>query len=732
MKRLLILLVLVLFAFLACASAEEAITWPTRNIPGDEFIFSVRTCGDRLYGLLESGLYTISASGEKTQVTASADLPEEMAALLSDGESLYAVLCGDGQAELLRLTDREGNSRQDPVLSFDCPPEADFMHSVIRNGSLFYAVSGTLTTDSEVARISLSDASDQDAVTVRNLVCFDVMPDGDLLALTREAAWPKNRILLQVVSPGTGNTDLWSEVTENVFYSDVLYDDARDTAYLISQRTVYRADRTEAPRPVESFSAQEIISACLLPDGLAQARETTLNLCSFSGEMPEQSTVLTICGPYADNEYFTDFYESHPAVNMRIINNTFTEEPEGRFVKDMLTQSPEVDIYILHDLNLLKTIRDKSYYYDLSESDVIREKTARMYPNFIRLFTADGKITAFPHPYYVSFWTINYNQELFADLNLAVPTTWEEYFDFCLVWKEQYEAEYPEISVNPFDHDVSLVSLLACYDDETARAGIPADFRSEELERTLRRYLKTRELYADEICSDITLFYEYDVHAASDGSNYIPLPLTFVKDADPIYTPADGDIFYFVVNPFSRHLREAVECVASAREKSRANDPYIYTNIPDLPFENEHYEEILTLYRYTLKNLESRREKAEDDAESLPAINEEIELITKELRDFEENGRWWFTEEDMTAFREVVNSVYFSDNNLIKRLYADDPGFFDNVTEDTLPGFLNVLNNKVKMIRLEQDGWPAGKITPVILPFPSCIPAGADAIMKPR
>ena len=258
--------------------------------------------------------------------------------------------------------------------------------------------------------------------------------------------------------------------------------------------------------------------------------------------------------------------------------------------------------------------------------------------------------------------------------------------------------------MNPFEHELSLVTLLEHFDDEMTRDGIPADYQSEMLENILRKYLRVKELYPEEDYSGKPLFYDYDLNMASDTSfEYAVMPLTFMKDAEPIYTPMEEDVHFFVVNPYGTHVQEAIECVAEAKDASRNSDPYIYTEIPDLPLENAYYEEALEMYQQQLDMLEEQKTRVEDDPDTLLEVNEKIEKLTKEMQDYAENNRYWFTEDDMIPFREVASHVYFSDYNPVKEIYANDPDFFANLTENNLQGFLQALNSKVKMSRLERE-----------------------------
>ncbi len=702
-KRFLYFFILFLLLFITCSPslADNQVLLSRRFLCEDDRISFVTYSEGQLWGLFESGLYTLDNTGKKTQVIAASDLPSDIVAVISDGGTIYASVYSDNQGLLVPLADKDGCSlNQTILLPEDVSPES-MQSCILRNGFLYYPISETASSDASVVRVSLADSS-RCSITIKDLADFDVMGDGNILALTKPSGWQESSSLLQIVIPETGKREEWMKLDDSGCPSDILYNSAADTVYFIGQREISAAQKGFQPIPAGISSALDIRSVCLIPGGLALANGITLNLYSFSSDPAGQRTVLNICGPYAEDEFFTAFYNSHPTTDIRTIDSPL-DSPEERFLRDMLTQNPEIDIYILQNLNLLSIIKSKGYYADLSVSDVIKEKTGRMYAPFIQAFTEKDKIAAFPHPWYVFFSSVGYNRELFDELGFTVPATWNEYFDFCIEWKEYYEDLYPEISVNPFEHDISFVSLLAHYDDEITRSGVMADYRCDELKSVLEKYLKVKELYRAADYSGTPLFYDYDLQTLSGkAGKYKLLPLTFMKDSDPIYTPMAEDVCYFVVNPFGEHCSEAVECVALAKDPTRMNDPSIYTEIPDLPLENTYYEDGLQMYNDTLEMLKNQRKKAGDDPLQAMEIDEQIEQTTKELQDYKANGRWWLTAEDMVPYRELMNHVYFSDFNPIRELYANDPLFFEQITKETLPQFLESLNDKIRMIRLEQ------------------------------
>ena len=704
MKRLLYIIILLL-VFSGTVQAETVPVYSSCRIQCDEDpAFGVTSCDGELYAVFESGLYRIIPSGEKECIVTASELPAGIDRILADNHSVYAIAYADEQANLIQLTNSDGTYLNQIMLTLDDMPYGSMEQSILKNGFLYYVVGRESIDEVNVARVSVTEGSSC-TVQIRDLVCFDVMDDGMILALTNESNWPDNTVLLQIVSPDNGKAELWTTIEDNRNWFDLLYDGFTDTVCLIEQRMAYKINKEGIITPVEDYSSQDINNACLLPNGLVLVRSTILSICSFENDQDNQRIALKIFGPYADDEWFTSFYKNHPEISIVPMESLMAvpETPEERFYRDMVTQNPDVDIYILHNLNLISTIKEKKFYADLSISEEAQEKISRMYDPFVQAFTDNGKIVAFPHPWYVFFSTISYNKEIFSQLGISVPDTWDEYFQFCIDWKMNYEDDYPDYILNPFEHDLSMVFLLACYDDEMKRAGINVDYTSAELCSVMEKYLQVKELYDHVEDEGTPVFYDYSLQTASNDTwGYQKLSLTFLKESDPIYTPMEEDIYYFVVNPFGSHVSQAVECVATAKDENRANEPNIYQKIPDLPLENKYYGETIQKYKDTLAILEARKEKSKDDPESMLDINQEIDKTTEEMQDYTENHRWWLTEEKMAFIRELNQNIYFSDFNPIRELYADEPDFFEGVTKESVSSFLSSLDNRIRMIYMER------------------------------
>ena len=393
MRRILSIAVLVFVIFGVCAAAEDVAEYSSRNILCvDDIVYSLTYCDGMLYGLFESGLYKVDPLGEKTLVASSADFQPGIAAILTDNQSVYATACEEDKAFLLKLTDEDGAYVNERILTMDNKPGMDITHSILRDGFLYYSVRDYLSSEATVIRVNVSDGTES-SVAIEDLVCFDVMDNGDLFAETRKARWPEDIVLLQTVSRTTGTLSPWAEISDDEYASELIFDSRSDTAYLLTQREIYMVKEDSQLIPTGLSFSEDIVDLCLLPNGLAATSGEMLKICSLD-DTPEQKIVLSVCGPYAEDEYFTAFYQSHPTVEIRQVQ-ALSEEPEERYIRDVLTQNPEVDLYVLHDLNMLSVIKSKGYYADLSQSETIREKVKRMYAPFIQALTDGDKTAAF-------------------------------------------------------------------------------------------------------------------------------------------------------------------------------------------------------------------------------------------------------------------------------------------------------------------------------------------------
>ena len=693
-----LLLALALLAGSVPAGAETA--YESRAISCQkDYVSAVGCHRGVLYVFRDSGLYSLPARGtEMTQIAPADGLPKYLCCLFSDGQCLYGITDGE-ESRVIRLLDEGGAFVNETAFLLKADHDLFIEQAGAKNGLIYWHeyCHGLSETVIHICDLQGTPVSD---VTVKNPIAMDVLEDGSILLLTHEKHFPKNTVLLKVIDRQTGKETVWATVGEDdSYFSSLMYDAASGTAYYLSDDSIRAVRQNGRPETVSSFPQGDVAGCCLLENGIALVTDTLLVIRTF--EKSSQSTSLRILDIYGRGEEYTAFIESHPDIPLKI-SDAGVLSAEEQFVRDMLVQRPDIDIYVLRDMNLLHILKTKGFFADLYASADLKKWGDRLYPNIRAPFLQDGKLAAFPKSFFSE--QLCYYRETFERLQLAVPGTWEEYLDFCLNWYDSYADDMPGIHLDPFINEMTETQLLSLYDNEMTRAGKTADYRSETLRRVLEKFYSVQER-AEQYGSargKTELVYVYDIGALDDNYRYAYMPLTFEKGAAPLYVPME-EASYYVVNPWSAHPEEALELVyAGIRSEMEVQQTTLYETL-DLPIPDPYYEEYLAFLQGELARLEAVKEAAAGDPDALEEAEENVEKKKAELLDYEENGRWMVTAEDMERIRPVNRQIYFSDFNPIAQLLSDEPEFFDRLNADNIASFLNELDSRVRMIRQELE-----------------------------
>lgn len=98
-------------------------------------------------------------------------------------------------------------------------------------------------------------------------------------------------------------------------------------------------------------------------------------------------------------------------------------------LQSMLSQSDAIDIYILNSSGQeYDSIFARRYMCDLSGNAAIAAFTGQLYPQIQEVVAQDGAIYGVPLALYPSEG-MACNRALLEEMNLALPATWEEYFE---------------------------------------------------------------------------------------------------------------------------------------------------------------------------------------------------------------------------------------------------------------------------------------------------------------
>lgn len=693
MKKGLLLILTVVTLILGGSAAAQENIYPTRNEFFDDDALMYAACANgMLYTQCESGIYAVAPDGGKTHLIQASDLPAWIDHFFSDGQALY-ILTSDDKLTLTMLVDESGFYVNRQVFEMDMEMGSYIQNPVIKNGKFHFmeATSGQVSIT-----IHKLETDESQTLTTPNIISFDVMNDGRLIALQRQMNWPEITLALVTVTPDTGETVQWAEIETTEKLNHLTYDTTTDTVYLFGRSSIFAAQKNGVLQQVDNFLAGDIASVSLLDSGMALVVDGILVIRDFTAA--DETRQMTILDEYGRGEDYRAFLEANPDIDLQFVGPGSTT-PDEKFIQDMLIRDDHVDIYILSDLNLLGTLKGKGYFVDLAGNANIQSLVTQMYEPFREAFRADNQIAAFPRETFLE--VLCYHKPTFDALHLTIPDTYAEFFDFCLEWLDAYADDYPDIVLGSFVSNLSLEELLVRYTDERTGNNQPLQYHTEDMVQLMIKYLAVQEKLSERRAysqGGISLFYCYDIPRLDEQDDYAYLPLRFDRNAKAVISPQENGISYFVVNPYGKNSQDALTFLAAYDgQRMEIETALLYENIDDA-IESKTYQSEYALMQMTLETLEARLEKAEPD--NRPELIEQIELQQRRMEDYEQTSQWAVSQGAIWLYKDFANLVYISSFNPLITLGTNMPVLVDGESNSII-SFLIALDNKVQMILLE-------------------------------
>ncbi|MEG0503832.1 MAG: hypothetical protein RR547_04240 [Raoultibacter sp.] len=696
MKRSFAFLFIALSMLFCCTSTAEDITsYSSMSVFYDTDSVMYVACGNgMLYTLHDSGLYTLSSTGSEEVLVASSDeLPKYVYDLISDGQEIYCITQDEG-LELRLLVDKKGSYVNQACYSNRI--HSSIQSPKVKNGILYY-----LSFDNRDPEIVICSMNSKEPRTLpaNGVFCFDIMPNGDILALVQESHWPEVTTSLQIIHQDTGETSLWAEISPSQSLRKLIFDSATNAAYLFGKSEIFSVVEGGNLNLKDHFLGGDVISTCLLADGVAIVVDDILVIRNFKTNNQHSNTVLTILDPYGRGEEYRTFFANNPQVDVHFVHSS-TQSSEEQFIQDMTIRSESTDIYVLSDASILQTIKAKGYYADMSASQLIADLTVQMYAPFRDAFMNAAAIVAFPKTLFID--VLCYHKPTFEMLDIEPPTTYEEYFDFCIDWYDTYADDFQDVVLNPFANSMSIASILEQYTDTLMRNGLPIQYCTDKMEKLIQKY-RTIQSYVEPQESvyqgGTPLFYCYALPCLDSESEYAYLPLTFEEDDQPIFSPSGNSMLFFIVNPNSKHQREAMELVASFDgQRTEIEKALLYESIRT-PIENAFYKNEHGALQETLDALKAELVTAKP--EQTKEMIEKVKRQEEKILAHEKNDRWAVSLDALQIFKSYAVNIYINEFNPIQILESNDMDLFDGMDGFDTSLFLSNIDKKVRMILLE-------------------------------
>ena len=718
--------------------------------------------GDSLY-LLVSGLYSDSDEGQTwlERWTAGMSEPETVlknllsyrsedadaampvvSRLITDGKSVYGY--DDMTGQLVRLVDESGSAKVESLCTLETAEEEKSADGVYY-GSY---VSAMFAQDGEVVRLAENYGDGESSMvveryaldtgkliarsgadnTMRTMCSYK---DGKYLALVQPIPGPEAvetpMSQIAVYDPATGAMTTMATLAGS-YLNNVTYDAESDTAYYCCDATVYGVSmatgesRISAYLPVNAWAGSDTTFAVLTGGMIAYANNDGAYVRRL--DAPEMTGgALIIANEGGTNKHMAVVAE-HPELNVTMAS----EYPQTmeELTTAMVSGTGAMDVLSLTtSYNPVDRLIDKGYAADLSGYPDLMAVVQRMDPRFTESVMRNGKLYALPVS--LSTTTVGINTDTMEKLGLTesdLPKTWLEFLDFAANFYYDYGEENADVALMELNMRQSLFRVIreqyvAAQLRDTGSVSFDTPlFRKlmEGLEAIDFTELDPYEVMGDKVWegNDANEFYEkqqlFTLYSMATprsmgksgyGRMNQPLVLALDDETTPVI-PTNMTVM--IVNPRSTHMDQAAAYLTAYAGHYEAETENIMF-FPDQndPVPNSYYEIQKQSYEESLRDLDSRIEKAdESEKASLRESRDQIQGFLDQL----EQERMSVTEEMIQAYREQVAPYLYvtpqtplTGSDASAELDALTSQYLDRAID--LDTYIREMDQRVRMMMLE-------------------------------
>lgn len=522
----------------------------------------------------------------------------------------------------------------------------------------------------DLYRISLADGS-ATKVTQTYLSSITSYTDGKLLAYSYNYTEDNPHKLL-TVDKTSGEMEELCILPDSVYsYIGLLYDVSSGYTYISDSNHLYRFDSTFAEATLCAYLTGVSVSTgstaaifndmYYLPDW---SDESNATVCSIDPSL--LPTRVLRLDSFGSDEMLRGFVKEHPEIAVEI-TDTGANTAEAISLA-MTTGDNSADIFSVYlSSGPYESLRRKGYYYDLSNSEILRDFIDRMYPQFSNVLVKDDQICAIPES--ISAYTLSYFPNAFEKVGLTeedVPTTMMEMLDFIQMWAEDYADEYPEIELFQWAYDLrsQLFSMIfsmqisycsahnetLTFDTPVIRALLA---RLDELTPILDELTPDDDSTMGYVSDDNSLFnsnadFLPNRYGLSPEWNGYPFLLSLSDDMDPVI---NVNVTAYIVNPRSENIDLAITFLEYIVEHMAQDTKIILLPDENEPCEYEYYQQQLESYEQNLAQLQESMANASEDEKAM--YEDSLEWLEEYRKQVLEN-RWAISEEDIANYRAIA------------------------------------------------------------------------------
>jgi len=338
----------------------------------------------------------------------------------------------------------------------------------------------------------------------------------------------------------------------------------------------------------------------------------------------------------------------------------------------------------------LRVVKDKGYFVDLNQSEVLKGLAERMYPNISKpLYTEDGQLAGILSSINPVFLICE--DYILRENGLSIPTTYGEMLDQVKVLDEA--GAFGDFYI-PFDFlEYSRYSMvrevMQRYILEQEALGNKLDFDNDELRALLEKIVTELPSESPYAPMGMPVYYH-----TSGLPKEMEQPCPRIGPSSPFALECSAVVY--VVNPYSKHQAEAIQYL----EYTITRELQVMTDMEYCLFADKTEPAI---NQQSLERLEEIKVRLEELAavEATPEVKDEIANLEWERSRLEKNP-YSITPEQIANWQELVKHLIIPEDNLFSAEQMDT--LVRRLTDGNLPvdDFLRECNKYVQMVYMEQ------------------------------
>lgn len=311
-------------------------------------------------------------------------------------------------------------------------------------------------------------------------------------------------------------------------------------------------------------------------------------------------------------------------------------------------KNPDVDLFLFNTYDGLYTLKNMNYYAPLTDSEILQEAFAQVYPS-LRSVCMDGEtlmawiVSASPMGMMVT-------NEYLDEWGMKCPETFDELLDVCNeILAEGLLPEGIALMMQDYTQSGMLDFYMKYYIMTSLQEGRRIDFTDETFIHAVQRI--KNELPAEQQTQE-TFEYIFMIPGASSAPSQM---IQFVPRIFPEQNSAvETYVTIAVVNPYGKNQEAAIQFLEYCATHLTDGSYFIYDNLTE-PIENPSMVAQLDELAEKIALLEQKADKERADEDTLRDLQDQYANM--------EQWRYFSSTEDIAYYQEMAKSLYVSEGS---------------------------------------------------------------------